>query len=141
VRAVLEKAQPPQGYFRGEFAGDHASLDEHWDRREAEPNGGDTAWCRGIGLITDETVSGICLVKVILEGGDLKSIQILLGRRPIHLRLILRPVQILVSRHRAPVSPQNSFQAENARGVSLRANSSVVQSHESRIHGGPPNAG
>jgi hypothetical protein len=81
----VEKAQPPQGYLRREFAGDHAALDEHWDCREAKPNGGDTAWRRGIRLIADETIGGIRLVKVILEGSDLKSIQILIGRQPIYL--------------------------------------------------------
>ena len=70
VRAVVKEAQPPQSDFRGELAGDHAAFDEHRDGRQTESDGGDTAWRRGVGLITDETVGWVGLMEVVLEGSQ-----------------------------------------------------------------------
>jgi hypothetical protein len=93
MRAVPEEAQPAQRDLGRELAGNHAAFDEHRDGCQGEADGGDAAGCAGLGLVTNQTVGRVGLMKVVMDRRRLQPIQILVGQQLVQILSVVRQVK------------------------------------------------
>jgi hypothetical protein len=87
LREVHEAAKSAAGALCTELANEHAALDNSRDRRQGETDGRDAAWRVEIGLVTDQPIVRIGLVKVVQHRGPLKPVKFLVRRQPVQVLL------------------------------------------------------
>ena len=73
------------GDLRGELSDDHAALDDGRNRRHCETDGGDAAGRARVGLVTDQSVVRVSLMKVVLHRGALQSGEFFVRRQAVQV--------------------------------------------------------